>query len=119
MFQFMRGTALVAVMLLGCGACFAEGYDPSANRVISACRAHADANIPSRTMEDAYLRGDCAGTVSTVVALAKDVCSPKGSTTGQSIRIVVKYIDERTARMHENFTVLALEALRAAWPCNK
>jgi hypothetical protein len=32
---------------------------------------------------------------------------------------VVKYIDDRPARMHENFKVLAIEALRAAWPCEK
>jgi hypothetical protein len=42
---------------------------------------------------------------------------PSGSTYGQSVRVVVTYIDARPARMHEHFGVLALEALRAAWPC--
>jgi hypothetical protein len=36
-------------------------------------------------------------------------------TRGQPVRTV--YIDARSARMHENFGVLALEALRAAWLC--
>jgi Rap1a immunity proteins len=40
-----------------------------------------------------------------------------GVTVGQEIMVVVAYIDARPARMHENFGVLALEALRTAWPC--
>jgi hypothetical protein len=42
---------------------------------------------------------------------------PSGATYGQSVQVVVTYIDARPARMHEHFGVLALEALRAAWPC--
>jgi hypothetical protein len=33
------------------------------------------------------------------------------------VLVVVKYIDERPERMHERFTKLAYEALKAAWPC--
>src|SRR4029453_4871755 len=29
----------------------------------------------------------------------------------------VQYIDARPARMHEDFRILAAEAMRAAWPC--
>jgi hypothetical protein len=42
---------------------------------------------------------------------------PDGVTTGQEVRVVIAYIDARPARMHEDFRSLALEALRAAWPC--
>jgi Rap1a immunity proteins len=42
---------------------------------------------------------------------------PGGVTAGQEIRVVVAYIDARPARMHEDFRGLAIEALRAAWPC--
>jgi Rap1a immunity proteins len=44
-------------------------------------------------------------------------CPPKGVTSGQALRVVVTYIDAIPARMHENFKYLAVEALRAAWPC--
>jgi hypothetical protein len=51
--------------------------------------------------------------------LRKDLCldSPDEVTTGQQIGVVVAYIGARPARMHERFDALALEALRAAWPC--
>jgi hypothetical protein len=45
--------------------------------------------------------------------------APAGEIHGQSIRVVVKYIDDRPERQHEDFMALALEALRAAWPCKK
>src|SRR5262245_7833857 len=42
---------------------------------------------------------------------------PSGVTFRQSVQVVVTYIDARPARLHEHFGVLALEALRSAWPC--
>ena len=35
----------------------------------------------------------------------------------QTVRVVVQYIDSRPERMHEDFKKLALEAMKAAWPC--
>jgi hypothetical protein len=48
-----------------------------------------------------------------------ELCIPNAVTNGQMVRVVVKYIEDRPARMHENFKALAVEALRAAWPCKK
>jgi hypothetical protein len=33
------------------------------------------------------------------------------------VRVVIAYIEARPSRMHENFDLLALEALRTTWPC--
>jgi Rap1a immunity proteins len=33
--------------------------------------------------------------------------------------VVIKYIEARPERMHEQFGKLALEALTAAWPCKR
>jgi hypothetical protein len=44
-------------------------------------------------------------------------CRPREVTLGQIVRVVVQYIDSRPARMHEDFRVLAFEAMKAAWPC--
>jgi hypothetical protein len=51
--------------------------------------------------------------------MRRELCMdiPDGVATGQMVRVVVSYIDARPARMHEPFKGLALEALRAAWPC--
>jgi hypothetical protein len=41
------------------------------------------------------------------------------ATHGQTIRVVVKYIDDQPGRLHENFKLLVLEALQKAWPCER
>ena len=43
-------------------------------------------------------------------------CIPKGVTTNQITRVVIQYIDQRPARMHEGFMWLAAEAIRETWP---
>lgn len=46
------------------------------------------------------------------------VCIPAGEVTvNQQVRVVVAYIDARPNRLHEDFRILALEALKDAWPC--
>jgi Rap1a immunity proteins len=49
----------------------------------------------------------------------RDFCPPREVTTGQGVAVVVKYIEARPKRMHERFGDLALEALKAAWPCKR
>jgi hypothetical protein len=75
---------------------------------------------------DAFIRGICVGTVSTLAVAAASleraagVCLPEGQTTvAQQVRIVAAYIDARPNRLHEDFRVLALEALKDAWPCKR
>ncbi|MDP9373252.1 MAG: hypothetical protein M3Q65_12525 [Chloroflexota bacterium] len=92
--------------------------DPgSATWVMPGCRAaiaRADTGADTGEM---YRRGVCDGIVSGISFMDADTCKPKGVTLGQMIRVVVRYIDARPARQHESFNGLALEALRAAWPC--
>ncbi len=59
--------------------------------------------------------------VSSAENVRRELCvnPPATGTRGQLVRTVVAYIDARPARMHENFGVLSLEALRTAWPCSK
>ena len=47
------------------------------------------------------------------------VCRPNEVTTGQLVAVVVKYIEARPERMHEDFGKLAVEALTASWPCKR
>ena len=82
-------------------------------------------------------RGFCAGTVAGISFVGKDLhrlrpsypseseavtwlyCLdiPEKATLMQLVRVVIAYIEARPARMAERFNDLALEALRAAWPC--
>jgi hypothetical protein len=80
----------------------------NANRVMTGCRAFiAESN------SDLFLQGVCVGVVTGVAGF----CPPPAVTVGQEVRTVAAYIDARSNRLHEDFRVLALEALKDAWPC--
>lgn len=92
----------------------------SANYVMPGCR-QAIAPPPDKPTVN-MLIGEtlCTGMVWGVWDIAENrkwVCSPGRAIITQGVRVVVQYIDARPARMDEQFPALALEALRAAWPC--
>ena len=118
MFQFLRGIVLIAAMILNCGTIFGQEDPLSANARLPGCRDFINTSFGN----DDKLFGQamhCAGLVEGIAFAASGLCIDPRSTGGQNIRVVVKYIDDRPARMHESFAALALEALRAAWPCKK
>ena len=118
MFQFLRGIALVAAMLISCSASFAEEDDQSANYMMPACRSW----LNSSNDATAFMKGICAGTIATIIAFGRHVgthCAPRGVSNEQGLRVVIQYIDNQPARLHEKFGLLALEAMQNAWPCKK
>jgi hypothetical protein len=118
MFQFLRGVALIGVLILNCGAAFGQGKYDSANGIMQACRDSL-AGRPMGNVTQGLERGYCAGMVTGIFEVAIGACAPRNVTTGQAVRVVVKYIDDRPERLNESFSMLAVEALRAAWPCKK
>jgi hypothetical protein len=105
---------ILAVMLLPNWA--SAQSNNSANDNMPGCR-----NFIKKSAEnvvDAYRQGICVGTIDGLLfASVGKVCLPKDSTLGQAMRVVVAYIDARPARLHEDFRLLSLEALREAFPC--
>ena len=106
----------------------AQPSPTSANQVMQGCRAFLAWKWDrAESRDDTFLSGACVGIVSALGAAATDselsikgttgVCVPEGVTMGQQVRVVVTYIDARPNRLHENFYVLTMEALRDAWPC--
>jgi hypothetical protein len=108
----LRGIVVVAAVASYCGAASAEEDTTSANYVIPGCR-----HFIERDRIDPILQGWCMGMISGLVYLSDDVCTPSAVVRTQSARVIVQYIEARPARMHEDFKKLALEAMRAAWPC--
>jgi len=66
----------------------------SANYVMRGCRPAVERNNHSEIL----LQGMCMGAVKAIAELDAGVCSPRGSTSGQAIRVVIAYIDARPAR---------------------
>jgi hypothetical protein len=64
--------------------------------------------------------GVCIGAVQAIAFIHKQCADiPSGVTTGQLIRVVIRYIEARPKRMNETFAALVAEALVDAWPCRK
>ena len=110
MFQFLRRVLLFSVLALHCDLAGAQDSDASATFIMPSCRAFVG---------PASREGRCSGIIEGLVFAGKGVCAPKGSTAGQAVSVVVKYIDSRPTRQQDNFIGLALEALRKTWPCKK
>ena len=109
---------------LGCNSAKAA----TANEVMPACKLYLsliDRHGTVTRSEIPYLMdaGECLGavyamlTVSHTLAEPLRFCPPTGFEAEQGVRVVVTYIEERPGRGREDFTMLALEALRSKWPC--
>ena len=117
----MRLSILVLAMALTVPA-LAQG-DPSANTntMLAHCRDWID-RAPMKPADTA-LAGVCAGTVaaalhySTVLEAPHKSCPPKGTTNGQAIQAVVRYLDAHPELWDQDFRMLTLSALRTTWPC--
>jgi Ssp1 endopeptidase immunity protein Rap1a len=93
----------------------------SANFYLPGCKGWLDREKNVLAPDEALEQGLCAGFV---IGLGygvggRDFCKPEGVTNNQAVAVVVKYIEARPERMHEDFGVLAYEALTAAWPCKR
>jgi len=44
-------------------------------------------------------------------------CIPGDVTAGETVQVVVAYLESRLSRLHEDFPQLAIAAMRQAWPC--
>jgi hypothetical protein len=125
MIHCLRGAALSAGLILNCGMAF--GQQPSASAIMPGCRVMLSPLQVEAPEGLKFNAAKCSGLVEGIAygaSAARDipgagVCPDPRVSVGQTIRVVVNYIDARPARLNEPFKALALEALRAAWPCKK
>jgi Rap1a immunity proteins len=113
----------IALMIFNCGVAVAEPNQTSADYVMSGCRDAASliafSNV-RESEEEAYRKGLCAGIIVGLSFIGQPfgICVPSGTTAQQATSVVVQYIDGQPARIHEDFNPVAVEALRANWPCS-
>ena len=92
----------------------------SANLTMQGCRPVSDDKSSRYIFVDyVIMQTTCTAQIDAIVDTSDKVCSPDKSTHMQAQQVVMSYIDQRPARLHERFTKLALEALVAAWPCSR
>lgn len=111
-------------MSFGCTSALAA----SANEVLPACKLYLSvvnrhAAVSQSEISHLVDAGECLGAVYAMLTLSHSLaeplkfCPPVEFEAEQGVRVVVAYIESRPGRGGEDFTRLALEALRAKWPC--
>ena len=89
----------------------------SANEIMPGCRSLIEKNTGGYE----YAAGLCIGVLQALIMTRGPeigiFCPPDGTTRGQVLAIVVRYIDQHPQDMHEQFELLARLALARAWPC--
>lgn len=110
----MRAAFVAAVVLLITVADMSyAAWQTSAEYLFPACLRFST----SDDQGDLFGQGQCIGLVNGVAYASRAICAPSGATQGQSVELVIAYIQERPSRMTEDFLTLVEEALEAAWPC--
>jgi hypothetical protein len=109
---------VVAILLLAL-TMPASAQDTTANQMLPGCKGLLDDRMTSGV--SVHQQGRCGGYVASLVygVGGQEFCSPKGVSIDQAVAVVIKYIEARPERMHEDFDKLALEALEEAWPCKR
>lgn len=117
----MHRVAFIVAMIFSCGTAVAESDQTSADHIMPACRDIAALITFANTVpkEDLSRMTFCAGIITGLSYMGQPygICLPVGATSQKAADVVVQYIDGRPERMNENFMLLAVEALQAAWPC--
>jgi hypothetical protein len=117
----MRLSILALAMALTVPALAQDDPSANTNTMLAHCRNWID-RVPMKPADTA-LAGVCAGTVaaalhySTILEAPYKSCPPKGTTNGQAIAAVVRYLDAHPEVLDQDFRMLTLSALRATWPC--
>ncbi len=118
------GVILGLAMSFGCTPAPAA----SANEVLPACKLYLSVvnrhgAVSQSEISHLVDAGECLGAVYAMLTLSHSLaeplkfCPPVEFEAEQGVRVAVAYIESRPGRGGEDFTTLALEALRAKWPC--
>jgi hypothetical protein len=111
-------------MWLGCASANAT----SANDVLAACKLylsviHRHGAVSQSEIPHLMDAGECLGAVYALLSVSHTLpeplkfCPPVEFEAEQGVRAVVAFIEKKPERGREDFTTIALEALRSKWPC--
>lgn len=118
----MRKLILLSLLLIDT-AIYADGWD--GNALLSQCKIALEfAEQRSGTTEESdWLNvGMCSGVITgvhdTVRLLAPTMACAPSMTMGEILRIVVNYLEDHPADLNHRGSVLVMQALTDAYPCD-
>ena len=80
-------------------------------------------SLLTRDDRELHLQGSCAGQITMLLQLSNVLppvmrfCVPERSTVREATEAVTSYMDRHSSDLHLAFPVVAVLALREAWPC--
>ena len=105
----------------------------SAQRMVSICKPITEAKVGAENrlfFEETFESGICwgafgalqevsrvGGTTSPVRPVLPLGCIPEGRTRSQMVAVFVEFVRRNPQRMHEEFIFVAMDAMKAAFPC--
>jgi hypothetical protein len=124
--KMMFGAIAVLVAMTANPAAAESDFLSSGNYYLPFCRSFVAKQLP-KDANAAAGQGQCVGIVDALTLVSSFLmpelaakwrsCTPNSVTHGQSVAVVVHWLDQHPQRWNEDFQFLALEALREAWPC--
>jgi hypothetical protein len=120
----VKTAAVLGTMLFAISSASAQTQDPlSGYYVVHGCKLGLGLERPEPGLP--VYQGVCLGVIATLSQLAfaralpkqHEFCPPETSTRDQMMMVVVKHIENHPETLHQAFTVLAITAFRAAFPC--
>lgn len=127
--------AELMMVFLTTSSAFALGTSPTdGNQLLKNCKEYVrtvDSGTASKTefVESGYCLGYVTGVIddhfmwqiseSSPLDPAKHFCLPDGVTPDQAVRVLLKWLDDHPARLHERAIDLILNAFRDSFPCRR
>lgn len=117
MFSVIRVT-IVLLALSGAGTVHGTDYRHDGNELLKRCQAVTQ-SLSYENLLDFYW---CLGFLEGVTSMHPSTlpprsCLPEGGTYTQVMQVLVKYLKDHPERLHEDQTVLTVDALVTAFPC--
>ena len=109
----------LSLALLGCGSGNDYGGQTGYDYLLRCQLVVRGPRTEREIMSAAY----CVGAVSALVGVApllpqrQRFCFPDDVTAGEAVQVVVAYLESNLSRLPEDFRLLAIAAMRQAWPC--
>ncbi len=117
-------STFLAAWLIAVSLPIAADYPPfTGNWLLSYCSA--EKGTATYYQKDATCHGYIEGISQASIAweqwggLDSGICRPDGVTTGQLVRVVLKYLEANPSELHKTSASLVLNALGLAFPCEK
>jgi hypothetical protein len=110
---------LTFVFLTSSVAMESEEHYQDGNHLLMQCQAVVDtADKPNwRDVHEAWNVGFCLGLAQGIPYGSPLVCPPAGVTNGQSVRVVVKFLNDNPEKLNLDEDELVTLALSKAFPC--